>query len=110
MIETRTLEVTEEDIRLGRRRSAFFCPFALAGKRLFGITGTDLSVVTGRHDISTLDLVPKPLGPDLLFWGPGRAQHWTLPLEAEAVIVGFDVTGHMEPGTYTITQGQTESY
>ena len=34
--DTIILEITNEDIEFGRRKSPFHCPIALAGKRVFG--------------------------------------------------------------------------
>jgi hypothetical protein len=86
--ETRVLNVTHADIRAGKRGSARNCPFALAARRLF--SGWFVTVVPGDVHLS---------GPE-----PEHAfEQWDLDAAGRSAISDYDITGHIEPGSYTLT-------
>jgi hypothetical protein len=87
--ETRTLDVTQEDIGNGKRGSARKCPFALAAQRLF--PGWSVTVVPG--DVHLYGLEP----------GPPVFEQWDIDAAGKAAVVRYDTTGSIEPGSYTLT-------
>lgn len=92
--ETRTLEVTQEDIDQGQPNSARDCPFARAARRLF--PGWDhVSVAYGLGGTVNVQLYRFGLNFAL--------EEWLIDAEGTVAIRSYDGGAGMAPGTYTLT-------
>lgn len=88
---TRILDVTPEDIEHGRPGHICLCPFANAGRRLFGIEnpgGLEVCLL-GRRDAQ------------MRVYHPRNCQTWTV-IGAADVIRTYDDYLTMTPGRYKI--------
>lgn len=92
--ETRTLEVTQEDIDQGQPNNASRCPFALAARRLF--PGWEhVSVAYGWGGAVNIQL--HKFGFNTAF------EEWLIDAAGPAAIRSYDGGAGMIPGTYTLT-------
>lgn len=92
--ETRTLEVTQEDIDQGESNIATRCPFALAARRLFP-GWNHASVAYGWN--CTMNIQLHKFGVWLGF------EEWLIDAAGTAAIRSYDGGAGMVPGMYTLT-------
>lgn len=93
--ETRTLEITQEDIDRGQPNAAHDCPFARAARRLFGCHWGHVSVGYGLG--GTVNIHLHKFGLNAAF------EEWLIDAAGPAAIRSYDAGAGMGPGTYTLT-------
>lgn len=84
-----TLDITEEDIALGRRADATCCPIARALKRQLNVSDVEVGCRTA-----------------FVRTNESESGRYSLPVRARTFIERFDTWGRGEPQTITLLQDE----